>query len=270
MAFYPAARRIDRRAIAYLVCTVLVPIIVYFAYAQAAFYIVSDPNVFLVFHAFVEIFTVVVAAAIAYVSFMGYRGDGSRTILLLGTAFLAQAALDTIHSLAYPGMPNLFFQPGSNQAIYAWLFARISGAILLLLSAALPERETPPKMRTRILLLAVAAVAFLSITCAYAVKELVDVLPPMFIQGEGLTLLKIGLEDLVALTLAITGLSYLRNYMHTANKTILMFTIGVTLFIFSEIGFMLYKNVYDIYNITGHIFKLAAFTAFLIGLIRAR
>jgi len=270
VAFYLVAQRIDRRAIAYLVYTVLVPIGVFLVFTQKAFYIVSDPSVFLTFHAFVEIFTVFVGAAIAYVSFIGYRRDGSRTILLLGTAFLAQAALDTIHTLVYPGMLSLFLQPGSNEAIYAWLFARISGSLLLLLSAILPEKESPPNTRTRTILLAVAAVTFLSVVCIYAVKELIDVLPPMFIPGKGLTMLKIGLEDLVALALAITAFSYLRNYLNSANWTILMFTMGVTLFVFSEIGFMLYKSVYDIYNILGHVFKLTAFIAFLLGLLRAK
>jgi len=218
----------------------------------------------------VEAFSVLVAATIAYVSFSGYRRAGSTTILLLGTAFLAQATLDTIHTLTYPGISNPFIQSGSNQAIYMWLSARISGSLLLLLSATLPEKEIGLKIRAKVLMVAIAAVTLLTTISTYAVKEFIDVLPPMFIPGKGLTMLKIGLEDFVAAALAGTALFYLRSYLKSANRTILMFTIGVAIFAFSEVGFMLYRDVYDIYNFLGHVFKLVAFLAFLSGLLLAK
>lgn len=249
---------------------VLIPIGVYLVFARDTFYFVFDPAFFLPFHSGVEIFTIFVAAAIAYVSFVGYMRDGGRTILLLGTAFLSQAALDAIHNLAYPGMPFLFIRTGTNEAIYLWLFARISGSLLLLMSSILPEKEARQEMRSKALILASVAVALLSIASAYTVNSFVEVLPAMFIPGKGLTMLKIGLEYLVSLALGITALLYLRMYLDSVNKTILMFTIGVVLLAFSEIGFTLYRHAYDVYNSLGHVFKLVAFIAFLAGLLKAR
>lgn len=80
-------------------------------------------------------------------------------------------------------------------------------------------------------------------------------------------MLKVGLECFVGAMFAITAFSYLRSYLNFRNRTILLFTAGVTLSVFSEIGFMLYLNVYDIYNVLGHVWKLAAFCAFLSGLL---
>lgn len=119
-------------------------------------------------------------------------------------------------------------------------------------------------------MLALIAVVLLSIASIYTVNRLLDVLPPMFIPGKGLTALKIGLEYLLTLAFAITALLHLKHYLDSANRTILTFTIGLTLLAFSEIGFTLYSHAYDTYNFLGHIFKLAAFVAFLLGLLIAR
>jgi len=255
---------------AYLLSALLVSASVYLIFVQESLYVVFDSSVYLPFHAAVEIFTILVAVAVAYVSLKGYRRDGSRTILLLGSAFLVQAALDTIHNMAYPGMPLLLVRSGTNEAIYLWLFARISGSFLLLASPVLPEKEMSPEARDKVLLYTLAAVALLSVGSVYTVNQLLDKLPLMFIPGKGLTMLKVGLEFLVTIVLGITGLLYLKSYLSSGNRTILMFTIGVSLFIFAEVGFMLYRHAYDIHNTLGHIFKLAAFIAFLLGLILAR
>lgn len=259
-----------RWAIPYLVFSALIPIAAYTVFAFKPLYTIVGQSEYLAFHTSVEIFSSIVGFAIAYVSYSGFSRTGSRTILILGTAFLVQAVIDPIHAFVFPGVTNPFIQSGTNQAIDLWLVARLSGAFLLLLSAALPETEVKKGRRTSILTLSCLCVILLATISTYAVRDFMNALPPMFIAGKGLTPLKIGLEDLVALGLFATALLYLKSFMRTGNRTLFMFTIGIVIFAFSEVGFMLYTNPYDIYNLLGHVFKLAAFIFFLIGLLIAK
>lgn len=83
--------------------------------------------------------------------------------------------------------------------------------------------------------------------------------PPLFVEGSGLTPLKISLEYLVILCYGLIFVllhkyrTHLKETLHTNLCYFLIFSIT------SEIAFTFYKNVYDTYNLIGHLYKVVAY-----------
>jgi hypothetical protein len=87
----------------------------------------------------------------------------------------------------------------------------------------------------------------------------------MFVDGKGLTQTKIYWEWLVIATFTLTILIFLKNLVKNRNRILLMFLLGFIATIFSELAFMLYRNPFDVFNLTGHLLKLVAYLFFIFG-----
>ena len=214
---------------------------------------------FLLMHTAIETVTVVVALLVFVTGHRALLGAGNGPLVLLGQAFLGVALLDYLHLMSYVGMPDAVTINTQHKSIFFWLCARLLAALALLLYAAMAVRSAPPRQMTRPLLPLALTLAWVGI-CAWVWLAAPERIPALFVAGQGLTPLKIGMEYLVvgvnATTLAV--LCFHRTRMQHEQ----FFALGtaVALSIFSELFFTLLSvKDKDSANALGHLYKLAAY-----------
>lgn len=185
-----------------------------------------------------------------------YRPNGRTTVLGLG--FLGVALLDMSHSLSYAGMPNFVTPSDPEKAINFWLAARSLAALALLWTAFWPGRwngwldRCPRPAALLGLLLLVGAVNYLFLLHP-------DQVPRTFLTGEGLTDFKIAFEYVLIALYGLAGVGFLRQLHQPQELGLVRLALASFTMAMSEFFFTLYANVTDVYNVSGHIYKIIAY-----------
>lgn len=208
-------------------------------------------------HALVEVVVVALGFATFAVQWFA-AGSGvfqEARSRFLGAALFGAALFEALHLLAFPGMPPFLGQSSTERGIYYWLASRLwtTGALLAAL-AVRPDTEGRRVGRWPLLAVNVAAVL--------AVVALDLARPPhaalFFVEGRGLTPLKIAMEGLVAALAAAGAIVYARRARVTgddANRTI---AAALAITVLSEVCFMAYRSAYDAFNLLGHVYLVVA------------
>jgi signal transduction histidine kinase len=212
---------------------------------------------FLAVHLVVEVLVALVASGTFAIQwYAGGARVGDARARLIGAGFLAVAMLEILHLLAFPGMPGIFWLESSTErGIVYWLSARIlsvgtiTGALLVAPGAAsrLPRRAP---------LVAGAAVAVAVVLAADVFW--ISRRPLFFVEGEGLTPLKKGLELLVAVLAVAGALLYRSEHRRTGDPNSRRLSVALALTVISELCFMMYARAHDSFNLLGHVYLLLA------------
>lgn len=210
------------------------------------------------FHTLVELFCVVVGAALYLIARYSHIFTRNSFLLFLAQGFFWSGILDAVHAMAYPGMGLI---PGDdpNPATQLWLCARtLEAATLLLAPRYLNGRTIEPWTFG----------VFGTATLAALGLVFFGGLPAAFVVGSGLTPFKIGAEYLIIalLLLAAWHLRQRRALADPALYRLLVWIIALT--VISEFAFTLYVGVFGLSNLLGHIAKLWAFWLLLLVVSR--
>jgi signal transduction histidine kinase/DNA-binding NarL/FixJ family response regulator len=211
---------------------------------------------YLVFHNIAEFFSVMVSLSIFGIGWYSFDQSKNRNALFLSTAFLVVGLIDFMHALSFPGTPNFITPSSTNKGILFWLSARLISASTFLISAFIHPYTSYKWISKPILLISALILTGLVF---YGAIYHENNLPAMFIEGKGLTPLKLYLEYLTIFLLALSLVAYWYRFSKTGDRILLAYVIALTLTIFSELSFTLYKSAYDSYNMLGHIYKVIAF-----------
>jgi len=211
---------------------------------------------YLPLHNLLETASIVVAGMVLSVGWTALPSTTPVALVILACAFSGVAALDFSHMLSYPGMPDFLTPSSPEKAINFWLSARLM-ATAALLWAVLSPWKTLATHRTRYLTM--GGVILLTVAVHALVLYVPQTIPRTFIEGQGLTPFKVGVEYLIIfLNLCAAGLLLSRmRKVHAFNAPWLL---GSVLTIaMSEFFFTLYANVTDVYNLAGHVYKVVAY-----------
>ena len=244
-----------QRAFGWALLALAVPLL--WRMSQASNLIAIGPAQFVFLHTVVEIFAVVVAMLIFITGYQAILSPRKGAVVWLGVAFLGVGLFDALHLMSYAGMPDAITPNSPQKSIFFWLAARLLAAMALLVYAVLPLTAEVNRLRKR---LAVAVMLSVVGVLGYAGLNWPDRLPAFFIQGQGLTPLKIGLEWLVvAINLLTLAVFWLRR-VALARECLMALAFAVTLSAVSELFFMLLGVVdKDSANALGHVYKVAAY-----------
>jgi sigma-B regulation protein RsbU (phosphoserine phosphatase) len=164
--------------------------------------------------------------------------------------------IDTFHTFSFKGMPYFLIENDTaNRATTFWIIARLIGAIGITLGSFIglnKKSRIDRKIFSSISVL-------LSLSILVIVTYFPHVIPTMHIEGEGVTQIKKILEYVVILFLCLAGIMYMQQYVQKKDNSNLLFTIAIAASIFSEMSFMRYNSVYDIYNYIGHVYKFISY-----------
>lgn len=175
----------------------------------------------------------------------------------IGPAFLGASILALVHLLVFPGMPGFFGPSTPERGIAYWLASRLFTVIALLLAARIDRASDSPILaRRRFLLLGTLFVV--------AAVLLVETRMParhawFFVEGRGLTGLKIALEGLVALACAAGAIAHGNLWRITRERAAGRLAAAMVLGVYAEACLMLYASPYDVFNVAGHAYVVASF-----------
>jgi PAS domain S-box-containing protein len=205
---------------------------------------------FLLFHVIVEMFSVLIAAAIFIIVWNNRRHLQNTYLLIVGIAYLFIGSIDFIHTLAYAGM-NIFVGYDADLPTQLWIIARYMEAVTLFVAPLMFGRMMKPY---RVFGLYAAATVIL-VTAVF----IPGLFPACYVEGTGLTLFKIVSEYLIGILLACAIYLLWRHRVHFERDILWLVVASIVLTICAELSFTFYFSVYGFSNLAGHLFKLASF-----------
>ena len=212
-------------------------------------YFISLYN-YLLFHSLVEIFAVVVAGGIFFVTWNSREFSDNRYFLFLGIAYLFIGALDLLHALAYSGN-HIFPGDTADVATQLWITARYIESISLLVAPLFFRRKVKYGF---VIIGYLVTVSILLGTIFYW-----KIFPVCFTKATGLTAFKKNSEYIISfILLAAMGLLFRRRKnLDVGSVRLLIASMALT--IASEMAFTLYISVYGLSNLIGHYLKVISF-----------
>ncbi len=230
---------------------------------KSQLYFTLSPPSYLIFHNIIEFFSVMVSLSIFGIGWYSYDQSKNCNALFLSTAFLAIGLFDFMHTLSYSSIMPAFFSPNtSNKGILFWLAARLTSGCVFLASAFIYPQTSNPLLSKRILLTAALALTGLVF---FGIIYHENDLPAMFIEGKGLTPLKIYLEYIVVILFVFSLVAYWYRLSKTGDRALVVYMVAFIMCMFSEIAVTSYKSIYDTFSMLGHIYKVIAFYLIYLG-----
>jgi signal transduction histidine kinase len=227
-----------------------------FAAALVGLYLLSRAN-YLLFHAVVELFSIVVACGVFMIAWNSRRLQDNGFFLSLGIASLFVAGVDFLHTLAYKNM-GVFPDQGANLPTQLWIIARYLQAVSLLLAPFFLNRRPRP---------ATLFSGYLAVSVLLLAAVIGGGFPDCFREGTGLTPFKVGSEYLICLFL-LGALAFLHCRRQAFDSGVLrLLSLAIGAFILAELSFTLYTDVFGLSNMAGHLLKVAGFFLIYRGVI---
>jgi len=220
------------------------------------FYIIARAN-YLLYHALIELFSVVVAGLIFTVSWITRDQEYSLFPSVIGVGYAFVGLLDIIHTIAYKGM-GIFAETGANLATQLWIAGRFLETFVLLTAPFVRNSKTRRALSV--------GYVFYGVVVLLAIFWW-KIFPTCYIEGTGLTPFKITSEYIIMGILmgALYAVRRGRTLLPPVMVRYLSYSILAT--IASEFFFTLYVNVYDLANFTGHLLKLVSYSFLLYGIV---
>ena len=219
---------------------------------EESIYAIINLNEFLTVHTALEFLSILIAFNIFIITYYTYRKNHRMRLLVYSSTFFIAGFIDFFHTMSYNGMPTFLTASSVAKATNYWMTSRIIMAAGLLIAGFIPYDKTSKMKRQYFLVGSI----FVVVLALYIGTYHLESMPPMFIEGYGLTRLKIYSEYVVMILFGATALFYIRDYHLTGDRIFLFFAIGLGFGIYTEAAFTLYRSVYDTYNLLGHIYKI--------------
>ena len=218
---------------------------------------VSGWQDYLPLHTALETIAIIIAMLIFAVGWTAKDSTLPTNILLLASVFLGVGILDFSHVLSFQGMPDYVTPSGVDKLIYFWLAARLLSSVGLFLFVLLSIRPLTfklPRYRTLATVLIIVGIVHWLILFEHNLFTLT-----FFIEGEGLTALKVNIEYIIIGFHLMTALLLFYSMHQPQPYHASALLAGLLIMAMSEFFFTLYADVTDIYNILGHIYKVVAY-----------
>jgi PAS domain S-box-containing protein len=219
------------------------------AFLFSMLYLASRFN-YLLFHATVEIFSLVIAFSIFILVLNIRRYLVNHYFFILGVAYLFVGAVDLLHLLAYEGM-QIFGVGETNLATQLWIIARYGESISLLIATYFTIRKA--RLAVLFAIYFIVHIAILSSVFVF------DIFPVCYRVETGLTTFKIINEYVIIAILGFALWGLIKN-RSSFDRTVMRLLAGsIITTIFAESSFTLYVSAYGTANMIGHFLKVLSF-----------
>lgn len=212
---------------------------------------------YLTWHTIFEFASILVSFSVFTVAYFIYEESKNLRLIMFGCLFLLMGGLDLFHTLSYEGMPDFFIvNDSANRATTLWILSRFLGSLGFMFTISIPINRTSNIKKE---FLSTVTTIF-AITLFFIVTYYPNFFPPMYLEYEGLTDIKIFMEYIIILILVVSFILIAKSYKRTNSNIEYKFMIALVLLIFSEFSFTSYGNIYDVFNYIGHLYKVIAFS----------
>lgn len=214
---------------------------------------------YLLFHTVAELISIVIALTAMVVATTSRRFTGNHFTVYLAVVIGWCGALDLIHTLTYQGM-HLMAPEDPDLAVQFWISARTIQAVALLGASWFLRRPV------RIWRLHAVMGTF---SLAAALWIFSGTFPVMFVEGQGLTPLKIYTEYVIIVILLLSGGLLWQRRQLMSPRLHLSIQLALIAMVLSEFAFTRYASVYGNANLVGHLLKVAAYWFVYVGLVQS-
>ncbi|HWH84092.1 MAG TPA: EAL domain-containing protein [Burkholderiaceae bacterium] len=212
--------------------------------------------VFAQWHSLLELASILVCGAIAAVAWNGRELEVPRSVAVLGSACAGALVLDLMHTLAFPGMPDLLGTNSASRSIVLFMSSRLLIALAMLYVAAQPWQVGREPRWVRRAPAAVAVYVGLVALWAFGWPQS---LPTMLVEGQSLTFTKHAGEAVLVALFLLSALLFARR-LDTPQPVDAATLLGAALLmVFGEVTLTLYTRLTDLALTAGHLYKVAGF-----------
>ena len=205
---------------------------------------------YLLFHSLVEGFIVVIAASVFLFSWSSRGYEEQKPFVVLGIGYLFVALIETLHALAYQGMP--IFPATKDYATRLWIASRsLEAGVTLAFALGLRRRRPFRPLPSLLVIGAVAAVLIASVFWW-------DIFPVCYVQGQGVTPFKKAAEYVIAACFLASAVLVGTGPRDSGDRTRRLLVASFSLNILSELAFTLYVDAYGVFNMVGHYLVVAS------------
>ncbi len=222
-----------------------------FALAACGLY-ASSLSSYLLFHALVEIFCILVLLGSFVVAWNSRRQLDNHYFLFLAISFLSSITFELLHTLAYKGL-SIFPGYDANLPTQFWIASRYVFSLSFLIA---------PLFITRRLNVAATLIAFTGITALLVSAVFSGNFPDCFIEGAGLTPFKVYSEYVIIAVLAAAIMLLLAKKKFFDSRVLRALIWSLSAAAAADVAFTKYVSVYGPANLLGHLFLLLS--AFLV------
>lgn len=214
---------------------------------------------YLLFHTVVELFSIIMALTALVVATTSRHFTRNHFTVYIAIAIGWCAGLDLIHTLSYLGM-GLLVKASADLPTQLWIAARFIQA-LALLSAPLFLRKA----------ISIGYVHTFYGLAAFGATVWIfsGHFPVMYVEGQGLTPLKIGMEYLIIGLLLGACLLLWKNRRAMSPTLFLCILSAIVMMIVSEFAFTRYVSLYGLSNEIGHVCKIFAYWYVYLALVQS-
>jgi signal transduction histidine kinase len=207
-------------------------------------------------HAALELSVISVAFAAFAVQWYAAGALGIGAARSIGPAMLVAAAFEALHLATFPGMPGLAGPASTERAIYYWLLARAwTVGALLWIARPRARRDAPSLRREANLVLQLAAfVALVAFELALPRERAI-----FFVEGRGLTPLKVGVELAIGVAAAAGAALHWRAYRLSGARAARRIALALLAAALCSASLSLYRHPYDPIHVLGHVYLVVAF-----------
>lgn len=214
---------------------------------------------YLLFHTLAELFSIVIALTAWVVASTSRHFTRNHFMVYVALVVGWCAGIDLVHTLAYKGM-QLLGTDSSNTPTQLWIAARFLQASALLASPLFLRRS----VRVEYVHLGFGVIALWVCLWVFSGR-----FPDMFVEGKGLTPLKVYAEYvIIAMLMGSSALLWQRRSLMSAGMFLSM-QAALAAMILSEFAFTRYVSVYGSANMWGHIFKIFAYWFVYLALVQS-
>ncbi|KEF39777.1 signal transduction histidine kinase [Schinkia azotoformans MEV2011] len=217
---------------------------------------IYDPSYYLISHTMFELFSIFVSYSIFFHGWLTFQHTHSSQKLNLSLIFFAVGSIDLLHTLSYKGMP--FFQSDNTLQVATWFW--ITGRLIESIGMGYyivkqKDEEITEKWKNTKIGITILLVLLL----IFSILKYEGHFPVLVKEGAGVTNTKIIIEYIISMIHFTTLVIIFRQYLLNRNRNDLTTFTGIIFILIAELVFTLYRNVYDIDNLLGHIFKVLGY-----------
>lgn len=213
------------------------------------------PASYLPLHTMLESVAIVVSAMVFTLGWSLRQRDSDSHTVLLGVAALCVLLIDLAHTLSYQGMPAFVTPSGPEKAIHFWLAGRLITALTFITVSFSPPRH----WSSRAYPLALASSLALAGLVWWIGLFHEDWLPRTFIPKQGLTTFKIVLEYILAALYGTAAIRLMWPGRKPGKVDADWLAAAAWTLALAELFLTQYRDVTDLFNLLGHIYKALAY-----------
>lgn len=221
---------------------------------------------FTTLHMLLQIAIIFVSFSIFWVRWLTKDQSRDTQSMFIASVFMSVGTLHVLHTLSYEGMPTIFESEEHDQSTFFGTIANlVTSAGLAGATLFQTGRRYEHAGPWENLLLFSALTAIVIVLGVYYI----DSMPALLSSGQGVTNERRVIEATAIVLLLYAAIAFYRK-ASGPERTVFLLLSGAAVFgVFQQFAFVMYRDIYDVFSLTAHLFEVVSFGLVFAALFRS-